>query len=140
MCKKIKAMRIFWSSFNGIDSVTLCLNEKIYNKECNKFGYDNYIDNDGVCTRFIQKGKRGECVIGIKTLDNIDYISAISLITHEIAHAVDFIMEEDHITDMEFRAYAIQDMLAKTMMYIDKLGIYKKNKEVKTPLYLTSYV
>lgn len=124
---KLKAIRIFWSSFNQIDSVTLCLSEKLYKKECKKFGYENRIIKDGVCTRFIQNGKRGECVIGIKTI-NIEYNKLIPLIVHEIVHAVDFIMEEDNIIDMEFRSYSIQDMLAKTLMYLDEINykdIYK---------------
>ena len=40
------------------------------------------------------------------------------------------------MSDMEFRAYAVQDMLAKTMMYIEDIGMfknksYKKSKETK---------
>ena len=47
----------------------------------------------------------------------------LPLITHEIVHAVDFIMEEDSIKDMEFRSYAVQDMLAKTMLYLKDIGV-----------------
>ena len=129
--KKIKPRRIFWTSFGQIDSVTLCLTDKLYEKECKKFGYDNVIVKDGVCTRFTRKGKRGECVIGISDKVKYDYVKYIGLIAHEITHAIDFIMEEDTITDMEFRAYAIQDMLAKSMMYIEDIGMFK-NKSYKT--------
>ena len=128
---KIKSIRIFWTSFGQIDSVTLCLTDKLYEKECKKFGYDNVIVKDGVCTRLTHKGKRGECIIGISDRTKYDYVTYISLIAHEITHAVDFIMEEDTITDMEFRAYAIQDMLAKSMMYIEDVGMFK-NKSYKT--------
>ena len=83
------------------------------------------IEKDGVCTLFTHKGKRGECVIGISDRTKYDYVTYVSLIAHEITHAVDFIMQEDTMTDMEFRAYATQDMLAKSMMYIEDIGMFK---------------
>ena len=134
--KKIKPRRIFWTSFGQIDSVTLCLTDKLYEKECKKFGYDIVIVKDGVCTRFTNEGKRGECIIGISDKVKHDYVTYVALIAHEITHAVDFIMEEDNMSDMEFRAYAVQDMLAKSMMYIEDIGMfknksYKKSKETK---------
>lgn len=122
---KIKSMRIFWTSYGQIDSVTLCLTDKLYEKECRKFGSYQVIERDGVCTLFTKKGKRGECVIGISDKNKCDYVTYIALIAHEITHAVDFIMEEDTIRDMEFRAYATQDMLAKAMMYIEDIGMFK---------------
>lgn len=129
--KKIEARSIYWTSFGGIDNVILCLSDKLYNKECKKLGYDYHIGkyNGGVCTRFLIEGKRGVCIIGIKKLDYSPEL-LLPLITHEIVHAVDFIMEEDTIKDMEFRSYAVQDMLAKTMLYLKDVGIleYKKNK------------
>lgn len=122
MSKKTRV--IYWSSFGGVDKVTLCLSNKSYNKACNKLGYDYVIGdhNDGICTLFTRQGERGECVIGIKRLD-VQPELLLPLITHEIVHAVDFIMEEDNIKDMEFRAYAIQDMLAKVMLHLKDVGI-----------------
>lgn len=123
---KIEPRRIHWTSFGQIDSVTLCLTNKLYEKECRRFGYDNIIVKDGVCTRFTQEGKRGECIIGISDKIKYDYVTYIALIAHEITHAVDFIMEEDNIRDMEFRSCAVQDMLAKSMMYIEDIGMFKE--------------
>ena len=127
---KITPRRIFWTSYGQVDSVTLCLTDKLYEKECKKFGKDQVIERDGVCTLFTHKGKRGECVIGISDRTKYDYVTYISLIAHEITHAIDFIMQEDTMTDMEFRAYATQDMLAKSMMYIEDIGMFK-NKSYK---------
>lgn len=121
MSKKTKV--IYWTSFGGVNKVTLCLSDNSYNKVCKKLWY-NYIigdHNDGVCTLFTKKGERGECVIGIKRSDTQPEL-LLPLITHEIVHTVDFIMEEDNIKDMEFRAYAIQDMLAKTILHLKDVG------------------
>lgn len=114
---------IYWTSFGGVDKVTLCISDKAYNKACKKLGYDYIIGeaNDGICTLFTKKGQRGECIIGIKHIDMQPEL-LLPLITHEIVHAVDFIMEEDTIKDMEFRSYAVQDMLAKTMIYLKEIG------------------
>ena len=122
MSKKTRV--IYWTSFGGVDKVTLCLSNKSYNKACNKLGYDYVIGdhNDGICTLFTKKGERGECVIGIKDT-NLQPELLLPLITHEIVHAVDFIMEEDSIKDMEFRSYAVQDMLAKTILYLKDIGV-----------------
>ena len=122
MSKKTRV--IYWTSFGGVDKVTLCLSNKSYNKACNKLGYDYVIGdrNDGICTLFTKKGERGECVIGIKDT-SLQPELLLPLITHEIVHAVDFIMEEDSIKDMEFRSYAVQDMLAKTMLYLKDIGV-----------------
>ena len=116
---------IFWSSFNHVDTVTLCISEKEYNKQCKKLGYDyNLEGNDGICTLFVRAGKRSECVIGIKNIgDKLENL--LPLITHEIVHAADFIMEEDGINDMEFRAYVVQDMLAKSILYLQELKVLK---------------
>ena len=123
MSKKSKV--IFWSSFNHVDTVTLCINEKEYNKQCKKLGYDYSLEgNDGICTLFVRAGKCSECVIGIKTIDG-KVENILPLIAHEIVHAVDFIMEEDGIKDMEFRAYAVQDMLAKSILYLQELKVLK---------------
>lgn len=130
---KIEPRVIYWTSFGGIDSVTLCLSDELYNDECARLGYTDYHIgeyNDGICFKVKKVGKRGECIIGIKDI-LLEPEKLIPLIAHEIAHAVDFIMEEDTLTDMEFRSYAIQDMLAKSMMYLSEIGIlnYKKQKK-----------
>ena len=123
MSKKYKV--IFWSSFNHVDTVTLCVSEKAYNKKCKKLGYDYTLNgSDGICTLFSRVGKRSECVIGIKSI-NDKLENLLPLITHEIVHAADFIMEEDNIKDMEFRAYVVQDMLAKSILYIQELKVLK---------------
>lgn len=127
--KKLEPRLIYWTSFGGVDKVTLCLSEKMYNKECKKLGYDYIIGdmNAGICTLFTKKGERGKCIIGIKNVNDKPEL-LLPLITHEIVHAVDFIMEEDTLKDMEFRSYAVQDMLAKTMMYLNEVGILKYKK------------
>ena len=58
--------------------------------------------------------------INIIALTSISYLDLIGLLTHEITHSVDFIMEEDGYTDMEIRGYMTQDMLVKAMMFINK--------------------
>lgn len=120
--KKLKLRKtIYKSTFTGLDRVVLCLTEREYIKYCSKYNCkDVCINKAGVCTRIKQKGRRGLCIIGIKDAFSISYIDLIGLLTHEITHAVDFIMDNDYYTDMEMRAYMTQDMLLKAMIFVNK--------------------
>ena len=120
--KKLKLRKtIYKSTFTGLDRVVLCLTEEEFIKYCNKYNCnDAYIIKAGICTRLKKEGCRGFCIIGIKDAYSISYIDLIGLLTHEITHAVDFIMEEDGYTDMEMRGYMTQDMLVKAMMFINE--------------------
>ena len=120
--KKLKLRKtIYKSTFTGLDRVVLCLTEKEYIEYCDKYNYkDAYINKAAICTRIKKEGSRGFCAIGIKDAYSLSYIDLIGLLTHEITHAVDFIMEEDAYTDMEMRAYMTQDMILKAMIFVNK--------------------
>ena len=130
--KKLKLRKtIYKSTFTGLDRVVLCLTEEELIKYCNKYNCnDACIIKAGICIRLKREGCRGFCIIGIKDAHSLSYIDLIGLLTHEITHAVDFIMEEDGYTDMEMRGYMTQDMLVKAMMFINKqLEIEIKEKK-----------
>ena len=120
--KKLKLRKtIYKSTFTGLDRVVLCLTEEELIKYCNKYNCnDACINKAAICIRLKREGSRGFCIIGIKDAYSLSYIDLIGLLTHEITHSVDFIMEEDGYTDMEMRAYMTQDMLVKAMMFINE--------------------
>ena len=138
MAKKKQKLRktIYKSTFTELDRVVLCLTEEVFIKYCNKYNCnDAYIIKAGISIRLKKEGCRGFCIIGIKDAYSLSYLDLIGLLTHEITHSVDFIMEEDGYTDMEMRGYMTQDMLVKAMMFINeqlKIEIKENKKWLRT--------
>ena len=50
------------------------------------------------------------------------------LIVHEMSHAIDYIMRENDLVDMEYRAYAMQSMYQIAISFIDDIFENKQNE------------
>lgn len=127
MSGKIKHTKdIYICSFTSIDRVTLCLTKEAYIDTCAKYNYKTDFTTDGLTTRLKHKGKRGNCVIGIQDAFKMSKLDLIGILTHEITHAVDFIMDDQGFTDMEMRAYMAHDMMVKALIFFKKERKQKK--------------
>ena len=50
------------------------------------------------------------------------------LIVHEMSHAIDYIMRENDLVDMEYRSYAMQSMYQIAISFIDDVIASKHRK------------
>ncbi len=111
---------IYKCSFTSIDRVTLCLTNEAYTDTCAKYNYETDFTTDGLTTRLKHEGRRGNCIIGIQDAFKMSKLDLMGILTHEITHAVDFIMEDQGFIDMEMRAYMAHDMMLKSLIFIKK--------------------
>lgn len=131
MSGKVKYTKdIYKCSFTSIDRVTLCLTKESYDLVCAKYNYKTDFTTDGLTTRLKHKDRRGNCIIGLQDAFKMSKLDLIGILTHEITHAVDFIMDDQGFTDMEMRAYMAHDMMMKALIFIKKerKNARKKNK------------
>jgi hypothetical protein len=81
---------------------------------------DQYkMTSDAITTSMNHLKKGHRIIIGIEPQTYCVY-QVKGLIIHEIAHAVDFIMEEHGFEGMEFRAYTQQYLYIEIIKYYDK--------------------
>lgn len=121
MSGKIKYTKdIYKCSFTSIDRVTLCLTKEAYDLVCVEYNYKTNFVTDGLTTRLKHEGRRGNCIIGIQDAFKMSRLDLIGILTHEITHAVDFIMDDQGYVDMEMRAYMAHDMMLKSLIFIKK--------------------
>lgn len=127
--KKINLIKdIYNCSFTSIDRVTLCLTKESYIETCAKYNHETNFITDGLTVRLKHKGRRGNCIIGIQNAFKMSKINLVGILTHEITHAVDFIMDDQGYIDMEMRAYMAHDMMMKSLLFVKKEK--KKYKQV----------
>ena len=85
-----------------------------------EIGNDYKLNGSDAKTVDMTHGKKGHrIIIGIEPQKFCVY-QVKGLIVHEIAHAVDFIMERHGFEGMEFRAYTQQHLYIEIMKYYDK--------------------
>lgn len=122
-------IEIYSSTVTKVDKVFLCYGHKTY-KNFSKKRYkskNDVIVKCGVTVLWDRNNGSYECCIGVKKFDNV--IQLKGLIVHEITHAVDYIMRESDLSDMEYRAYTMQSMYQIAIESIDNIIAFKREKK-----------
>lgn len=101
-------------------SVGFCPNKRAWNKEMKRLGVTDcpYPTNDGMVHYFARTKGHGHCCIVTIGKRCTDPLMILGLITHEVVHVWQFILEvmNEHEPSREFEAYSIQGL---TMAIID---------------------
>ena len=84
-----------------------------------QIGNQYLMDSDAKTVSMTHSKKGHRIIIGIEPQQYCTY-QVKGLIVHEIAHAVDFIMERHGFEGMEFRAYTQQHLYIEIIKYYDK--------------------
>jgi len=122
-------VRIYNSNMTLVEKVYLCYGRKAYDKFCKKrfkTQESQIMTKGGVTSLWDKHNGSFECAIGVLKIDNV--VQLKGLIVHEITHATDFIMRENDLTDMEFRAYCNQAMYQTAIEFIDKIVSKRRKK------------
>jgi len=126
-----KVIEVYSSTVTTVEKVFLCYGEKEYKKFTEKRYkcFTEEITKGGLATLWDRHDGSFEVCIGVKEWN--DAIQLKGLVVHELTHAIDYVMRENDLTDMEYRAYAMQSMYQKSMYFIDKILAKQRKKKWK---------
>lgn len=112
---------VYNSTATKVDKVWLCYGQKEYKKfsEARYKSFTETIEKGGVATLWDRHNGSYEVCIGMKKIP--DTLQLKGLIVHELSHAMDYIMRENGLTDVEYRAYTMQSMYQIAMESIDNI-------------------
>lgn len=115
-----KPNKVFsWNETLTNTRFTICYGKKTFHKYVSK--YTDYVfplrDNGGICAR-VKIESKYLYIIGLDKIKDKNHIAYISLVAHEISHAISYYMEEYGLVDDEFRSLLISALTDEFLNFL----------------------